>query len=144
MLSQTNLHHLRAYRNSFPDNKSVYFRDPVNIVNFEKVLVWKKVLLCELTNTVKGTPWAENFSMLKILKIYFIWSYISYPIISAALNTCPIGVWTRWSGGGGPPTAPMVCSTLGRRNQLLAQCCASIQPSFRSIPWHVWVNAGLL
>ena len=42
MLSLTDLHHLRAHRNTFPDNKSVFFRDPAIIVNFEKVLVWKK------------------------------------------------------------------------------------------------------
>ena len=31
----------------------------------------------------------------------------------------------------GTPAALMVCSTLGRRHQLVTQCCASIQPSFR-------------
>ena len=49
--------------------------------------------------------------------------------IAAALNTSLIGLGMRWSGGGmGSPTAPMVCSSLGRLYQFVAKYCARIQP----------------
>ena len=49
--------------------------------------------------------------------------------------------------GGGSPTAPIVCSTLGRRHQRVAQCCRNIQTSLTSV-WvykkFVWVIIEML
>ena len=97
----------------------------------------------------RNSLWWE-LSILSILKIYFIWSYIThlswikYKNIKKykALKTenylvGSIAAALTWSGnaiiGGGGHTASMVCSTLGWQHQLVVQCCDSIQLSFSSM-----------
>ena len=53
--------------------------DAVDIKNgFHHIKIHSLYCPQEPFNNIKGTPWDETFSILSILTIYFIWSYIAY------------------------------------------------------------------
>ena len=125
-------------------------RDPLgwnifNVVNFENSIYMKLYNLLILTENTKKSknnfkspkkseivicpgrilPCKQNKSAI-YSTLHHIFPRLGRKIKAIAANWCLIvRTW------GDTPAALMVCSTLGRRHQLVAQCCATIQPSFR-------------